>query len=171
MQTFCRDVACGVSCYFYGRKYFLSLPKFKLDASNITMKDIWLYTFKNLGKMENIDPSVYERADEGLLKMIEMAKVGALSEKDYAVYEASLKLLADEVDMEKHGYKRGLEIGEKRGEKRGIKIGEKRGIEIGEKRGMISTIQLLIDGGMSISEIAQRLHISENEIRIMLSSK
>ncbi len=125
--------------------------------------------------MENIDPSVYERADEGLLKMIEKAKVGALSEKDYAVYEASLKLLADEVDMEKHGYKRGLEIGEKRGEKRGIEIGEKRGekrgIEIGEKRGMASTIQLFIDGGMSISEIAQRLHTTENEIRIMLSSK
>ncbi len=129
--------------------------------------------------MENIDPSVYERADEGLLKMIEKAKVGALSEKDYAIYEASLKLLSDEMDMEKHGYKRGIEIGEKRGEKRGIKIGEKRGLEIGEKRGekrgieigkkrgMISTIQLLIDGGMSISEIAQRLHISENEIRIM----
>ncbi|MCQ2189375.1 MAG: Rpn family recombination-promoting nuclease/putative transposase [Paludibacteraceae bacterium] len=150
------------------RKYFLSLPKFKLDANNITMKDIWLYTFKNLGKMENIDPSVYERADEGLLKMIEMAKVGALSEKDYAIYEASLKLLADEVDMEKHGYKRGLEVGEKRGIEIGEKRGEKRGIEIGEKRGMISTIKMLVDGGMPISEISKHLHISEEEINAMI---
>ncbi|MBQ0143414.1 MAG: PD-(D/E)XK nuclease family transposase [Prevotellaceae bacterium] len=64
------------------RKYFVNLQKFKLDGSDITMKDLWLYSFKNLGNMENIDPSVYEKADEGLLKLIERAKVGALSKKE-----------------------------------------------------------------------------------------
>ncbi len=89
--------------------------------------------------MENIDPSVYERADEGLLRLIEKAKVGALSEDEYKVYEASLKELADEMDLDEHGFERGVKIGEERGEKRGIKIGEergeKRGIKIGEERG------------------------------------
>lgn len=98
------------------RKYFVNLQKFKLDGSDITIKDIWLYSFKNLGNMENIDPSVYEKADEGLLKLIERAKVGALSKKEYAMYEASLKQLADEMDMEEHGFERGVEVGEKRGE-------------------------------------------------------
>jgi len=93
------------------RKYFVNLQKFKLDGSDITMKDLWLYSFKNLGNMENIDPSVYEKADEGLLKLIERAKVGALSKKEYAMYEASLKRLADEIDMEEHGFERGVEEG------------------------------------------------------------
>ena len=33
--------------------------------------------------MEFIDPSVYERADEGLRQLIKRAEVGALSEKEY----------------------------------------------------------------------------------------
>lgn len=65
------------------------------------------------GSMENIHSSVFERADEGLLRLIEKAKVGALSKDDRAVYEASLKKLADEMDMEEHGFKKGIKIGER----------------------------------------------------------
>ena len=99
--------------------------------------------------MENIDPSVYDRADEGLLRLIEKAKIGALSEEEYKVYEASMKILADEMDMEEHGYERG--------------------IEVGRKEGMISTIKMFAEGGMPISEIARLLHLSEEEINIMLA--
>ena len=109
------DLDSGKIFWDRHRKYFVNLPKFKLDGGDITMKDIWLYSFKNLGNMENIDPSVYAKADEGLLKLIERAQVGALSKKEYAVYEASLKRLADEMDMEEHGYERGVEDGEERG--------------------------------------------------------
>ena len=138
------------------RKYFVSLPKFSLDA-NITTRDIWFDFFKNLGRMENIDPSVYDRADEGLLRLIEKAKIGALSEEEYKVYEASMKILADEMDMEEHGYERGVEVG------------RKEGIEEGRKEGMISTIKMFAEGGMPISEIARLLHLSEEEINIMLA--
>ncbi len=89
------------------RKYFVSLPKFQWDSNNNNLKNLWLETFKNLGKMENIDPSVYERADEGLLRLIDKAKVAALSEEEQKLYDASMKLLEDEIDMEEHGYKRG----------------------------------------------------------------
>lgn len=99
--------------------FFISLPKFKLDIKNITAKDIWLFFFKDLGTMDRIDPSVYERADEGLLKLLEKAKVSALSEEEYDQYEASMKLLEDEIDMEEHGYKRGVEEGVKRGQVEG----------------------------------------------------
>ena len=58
--------------------------------------------------MDRISPSVYERADEGLLKLLEKANVAALSEEEYDLYEASMKALEDEIDMEEHGYKRGL---------------------------------------------------------------
>ena len=120
-----------------------------MDANNITTRDIWFDFFKNLGRMENIDPSVYDRADEGLLRLIEKAKIGALSEEEYKVYEASMKILADEMDMEEHGYERG--------------------IEVGRKEGMISTIKMFVEGGMPISEIARLLHLSEEEINIMLA--
>ena len=127
------------------RKYFVSLPKFSLNVNNITTRDIWFDSFKNLGRMENIDPSVYDRADEGLLRLIEKAKIGALSEEEYKVYEASMKILADEMDMEEHGYERG------------------------RKEGMISTIKMLIESGMPFSEIANRLKISDEELNALLA--
>ncbi len=89
------------------RKYFINLPKFKFDAENITTKDIWINFFKNLGDMDKIHKSVYERADEGLLRLLEKAKVAALTDKERDIYEASMKLLEDEVDMEEIGYVRG----------------------------------------------------------------
>ena len=107
--------------------------------------------------MENIDPSVYDRADEGLLRLIEKAKIGALSEEEYKVYEASMKILADEMDMEEHGYERGIEVG------------RKEGVEEGRKEGMISTIKMFVEGGMPISEIAKHLKISEDELNAMLA--
>ena len=117
--------------------FLLSLPSSELDIKDFTTKDIWINLFKNLGNMENIHPSVVKRADEGLLRLIEKAKVGALSKDDRAVYEASLKKLADEMDMEEHGFKKGI--------KQGIEIGKEEGIEIGEKRGERNkTIQLAI---------------------------
>ena len=128
-----------------------------MDVNNITTRDIWFDFFKNLGRMENIDPSVYDRADEGLLRLIEKAKIGALSEEEYKVYEASMKILADEMDMEEHGYERGVEVG------------RKEGIEEGKKEGMISTIKMLIESGMPFSEIANRLKISDEELNALLA--
>jgi len=112
------------------------LPMFRFDRSNITVKNIWISFFKNLGNMENIDPSVYERADEGLLRLIEKAKVSALSEEEYDQYEASMKYLEDEIDMEQHGYERGMEEGLKKGTEQGIKQGMEQGMKQGMKQGM-----------------------------------
>ncbi|MBR3518950.1 MAG: hypothetical protein IKN77_02375, partial [Paludibacteraceae bacterium] len=89
-----------------------------------------------LGNMENIDPSVYERADEGLLRLIEKAKVSALSEEEYDQYEASMKYLEDEIDMEQHGYERGMEEGLKKGTEQGMKQGLEQGIKQGMEQGM-----------------------------------
>lgn len=61
--------------------------------------------------MDRIDPSVYERADEGLLKLLKKAEAAALTDEEYELYEASMKRLEDEIDMEQHGYERGLARG------------------------------------------------------------
>ena len=137
------------------RKYFVSLPKFSLDVNNITTRDIWFDFFKNLGRMENIDPSVYERADEGLLRLIEKAKIGALSEKEHRIYEASLKALEDEVDMEEAGYERGLEDG------------RKEGIEEDKKNNSIQIAKEMKKEGMNPSLIAKLTKLSLNEIETL----
>ena len=56
-----------------------------------------------------------------------------------------MKILADEMDMEEHGYERG------------------------RKEGMISTIKMLIESGMPFSEIANRLKISDEELNALLA--
>ena len=117
------------------RKYFINLPKFKFDAENITTKDIWINFFKNLGDMDKIHKSVYERADEGLLRLLEKAKVAALTDEERDVYEASMKRLEDEVDMEELGYKIGMEKGLDIGRKEGREEGRKEGREEGRKEG------------------------------------
>ena len=111
--------------------------------------------------MDRIDKSVYDRADEGLLRLLEKAKVAALSDEEYLRYEASMKYLEDEIDMEAHGFELGIE----KGREEGREEGKKEGIE----EGMISTIKMLVEGGMPISEIANRLKISEDELNAMLA--
>ena len=130
------DLDTGKEFWDRVRKFFISLPMFRFDRSNITVKNIWISFFKNLGNMENIDPSVYERADEGLLRLIEKAKVSALSEEEYDQYEASMKYLEDEIDMEQHGYERGMEEGLKKGTEQGMKQGLEQGIKQGMEQGM-----------------------------------
>ena len=153
------DLDTGKIFWDRHRKYFISLPQFSLDVNNITKRDIWFDFFKNLGRMENIDPSVYERADEGLLRLIEKAKIGALSEKEHRIYEASMKALEDEVDMEEAGYERGLEDGRKEGRKEGI--------EEGRKNNSIQIAKEMKKEGIAPSLIAKLTKLSLNEIETL----
>jgi len=122
--------------------------------------------------MENIDPSVYERADEGLLRLIEKAKVSALSEEEYDQYEASMKYLEDEIDMEQHGYERGMEEGLKKGTEQGMEQGLKQGLEQGMKQGKlegekaanIRNAKNFKALGVDIHTIAQATGLSVEEI-------
>ena len=118
--------------------------------------------------MENIDPSVYERADEGLLRLIEKAKVSALSEEEYDQYEASMKYLEDEIDMEQHGYERGMEEGLKKGTEQGMEQGLKQGMKQGklegEKTANLRNAKNFKALGVDIHTISQATGLSVEEI-------
>lgn len=116
--------------------------------------------------MDRIDPSVYERADEGLLKLLEKANLAALTEDEYNLYEASMKALEDEIDMERHGYDRGFE----RGHKDGLAEGLKQGIEQGKSEGISSMVTLLHQSGMSADEIASRLQMKTEQVSSILNN-
>ena len=98
--------------------------------------------------MEFIDPSVYERADEGLRQLIKRAEVGALSEKEYDQYEASMKLLADEIDLEKQGYERGV----------------RQGMKQGKEQGVLQVAKELKANGVSMEIIMKTTHLTQDEI-------
>lgn len=146
------------------RKYFINLPKFKFDAENITTKDIWINFFKNLGDMDKIHKSVYERADEGLLRLLEKAKVAALTDEERDVYEASMKRLEDEVDMEELGYKIGMEEGLDIGRKEGREEGRKEGREEGERNKSIQIATGMKQEGLASALIAKLTNLSLEEI-------
>ena len=109
--------------------------------------------------MDRISPSVYERADEGLLKLLEKANVAALSEEEYDLYEASMKALEDEIDMEEHGYKRGVE--------EGIELGIEKGIPQGSHLHAIEVAQKMLQHNKPIEEIILFSGLSKEEIEAL----
>ena len=144
------------------RKYYISLPNFQLavEKSGLTPKDIWLETIKNLGNMENLDPEIYEIADEALLKLIEKAKVSALSEAEYAQYEAELKVLSNRGTVERYGFEQGI--------KRGLAEGRAQGIAEGRAEGRAESqreiAQAMKANGMPAEMISKFTKLSLQEI-------
>ena len=106
--------------------------------------------------MDKIHKSVYERADEGLLRLLEKAKVAALTDEERDVYEASMKRLEDEVDMEELGYKIGLE--------EGLDIGRKEGREEGEHNKALQIATDMKKEGMDMALIVKMTKLSLEEI-------
>ncbi len=144
-QTITRTSECnldtGEEFWNRMRKYYISLPHFKINYNHLTLKDAWMEVIKNLENMENIDPRVYKVADDSLLEMIEKAKVSALTEEEYAEYERSIKEIADAGDAEAYGYERGIE------------------------KGIATSVRLLHESGMSTDEISERMKLSSNKVK------
>ncbi|MBO4806937.1 MAG: hypothetical protein J5554_12965, partial [Paludibacteraceae bacterium] len=122
------------------------------DSGGLTIRNIWIDIVKNLGIMEEIDPHVFEVADEGLLELIEKARVSALSPEEYARYEAELKIIGDEGSAEAYGYDQGVDAG----------------IEKGIRKLAKETARRMIEGGEPISKIASYLGLSQKEVEDMM---
>lgn len=110
--------------------------------------------------MDRISPSVYERADEGLLKLLKKAESSALTDEEINLYEASMKRLEDEIDMKEYGFEIGMEKGLKEGRAKGLEEGREEGM----KEGMKATILLLQNSGMTLDEIQERLQLTQEDI-------
>ena len=107
--------------------------------------------------MVSFDPKLYDRADDELKALIDKARISALSDEEYARYEAELKILSDEGTAERYGYDRGI--------KEGIEIGDKRGIKRGIEIGIIQTAKNMKEEGFDAETIAKitKLPISQIE--------
>lgn len=158
-------------------KFFLSLPHFQFDEAEINTKNIWLEMFKNLGNMDRISPSVYERADEGLLKLLKKAESAALSDEEIDLYEACMKKLEDEIDMKEYGFEIGMAKGHEEGLAKGLAEGKEKGLAEGRAEGLAEgrakgkteaihqTVRAMKKNGLSIDLIANITGLTPTEIK------
>lgn len=127
------------------RKYFISLPNFTFNNDeDPSDEEIWIQTIKNLGNMVSFDSNLYNRADDELKALIDKARVSALSDDEYARYEAELKILSDEGTAEMYGYDRG--------------------VKDGMEKGLILTAKAMKEKGINAELIAQITQLSIAEI-------
>ncbi|MCQ2193497.1 MAG: Rpn family recombination-promoting nuclease/putative transposase [Paludibacteraceae bacterium] len=152
------------------RKYYISLPNFSFDVTNAKLsdEDIWIQTIKNIGKMERIDPKIYDRADDELKALIDKARISALSDEEYSRYEAELKVLSDEGTAERYGFDRGVKKGESIGLVKGKAIGLEEGKAIGLEKGRNEERQEIISNllasGIAPQQIAEFTKIPLEEV-------
>lgn len=173
------DLKTGEEFWDRMRKYFISLPHFRWKESSeekMEMRDVWMEIFKNLGTMVNVSDRVYELADEGLRRLIDKARVSALSEREFAEYEAGMKDLSDYGTAEAYGYdngfRRGLDEGRIKGRAEGHAEGHAEGRAEGRAEGhaegrqeaMREVVHSLLKQGISMEVIVQCTGLSKGEI-------
>lgn len=137
------DLDTGEEFWDRMRKYYISLPHFRwetLPKERVEMRDVWMEIFKNLGTMMNVSDRVYELADEGLRRLIDKARVSALSEREFAEYEAGMKDLSDYGTAEAYGYDTGFRKGLDEGRAKGIEEGRAEGRAEGRLEGRLEGI-------------------------------
>ena len=106
-------------------------------------------------------PSVYERADEGLLKLLKKAESAALSDEEIDLYEACMKKLEDEIDMKEYGFEIGMAKGLAEGKEKGLAEGRVKG----KTEAIHQTVRAMKKNGLSIDLIANITGLTPTEIK------
>ncbi|WP_425884288.1 Rpn family recombination-promoting nuclease/putative transposase [Parabacteroides sp. ASD2025] len=127
------------------RQIFLEMPFFdKEEAECENGLDYWLYTLKNMEKLETLP----FKGQKALFRRLEeLAKIVNLNKKERMEYEECLKIYRDNQNTWdyaiengfKEGKEEGFKAGKKEGKEEGIKEGKEEGIKEGIKEGRIAT--------------------------------
>ncbi|MEY8488692.1 Rpn family recombination-promoting nuclease/putative transposase [uncultured Parabacteroides sp.] len=115
------------------RQIFLEMPFFdKEEAECENGLDYWLYTLKNMEKLETLP----FKGQKALFRRLEeLAKIVNLNKKERMEYEECLKIYRDNQNTWDYA----IENGFKEGKEEGFKAGKKEGKEEGIKEGRIAT--------------------------------
>ena len=65
-------------------------PEDLIKGKKLTLREAWLFIFNYLPELEEIPQEILDVADEGLLAVIEKAKIENLSEEEAKEYNESL---------------------------------------------------------------------------------
>jgi predicted transposase/invertase (TIGR01784 family) len=152
----------------------VELPKFtkSLQLISCTLEQ-WLYTFKNMHKLSECPEEITSPI---IQKVYKESKINNLSKEEMETYRKSILEYNDVFHAVNWAKEQGIEIGEKRGEKRGVEIGRKEGVEVGRKEGVevgekqmqIRLVKSWYNSNKSISQIAELLGLTEEQISDML---
>ena len=66
-------------------------PENLIKGKKLTKQEAWLFLFNYLQDLEEIPQEILDVADEGMLALIERAKISNLSEEEQIEYNKSLE--------------------------------------------------------------------------------
>ncbi|OUD12318.1 Rpn family recombination-promoting nuclease/putative transposase [Thioflexithrix psekupsensis] len=145
---------------------FIEMPRFKKKLDELqTHFDKWLYFIKHLENLNDIPTDLREEIFEQAFTVAEIARFNPQQLEDY---ENSLKYYRDlknviDTAVQEAVQEATLEA-EQRGVEKGIEIGVEKGIEIGEEQEKLKRLQLAIQQGFSVEQIAKLFGVDESEV-------
>ena len=125
------------------RQIYLEMPFFdKKEAECENGLDYWLYTLKNMEKLETLP----FKGQKALFRRLEeLAKIVNLNKKERMEYDECLKIYRDNKNTWdyaiENGFREGQEKGYKEGIEKGIEQGIEKGIEKGIEQGKITALR------------------------------
>ena len=140
------------------RLVYLTLPLFRKGADECeTNLERWIYTLKNMNKLEDI-PFL---ADNPVFRYLaDVADISALSQGDRQRYDESIKTMRDHISAYETAINKGLAKGRLEGKAEGKMEGIKEGLSLGA----VQTARRMKTEGLSIELIARITGLSPEEI-------
>ena len=136
----------------------------------------WIYTLKNMNKLEEI-PFL---ADNPVFRhLADVADISALSQKDRQRYDESIKTIRDHISAYETARNTGLAEGEKKGRSEGLKEGlskgeakgHAKGLMEGETKGLrkgaVQTARRMKAKGLTLEFISEMTGLSLEEIALL----
>lgn len=116
------------------RQIYLEMPFFnKEEAECENGLDYWLYTLKNMEKLETLP----FKGQKALFRRLEeLAKIVNLNKKERMEYDECLKIYRDNKNTWDYAIENGFREGQEKGYKEGIEKGIQKGILKGKKEGI-----------------------------------
>ena len=151
------------------RLVYLTLPLFRKGADECeTNLERWIYTLKNMNKLEEI-PFL---ADNPVFRhLADVADISALSQGERQRYDESIKIMRDHISAYETAINKGRREGETKGHAKGLaeglSKGEEKGLARGLKEGTIQTARRMKIEGFSTELIAKITGLSSEEILIL----
>lgn len=144
------------------KQIYISFPLFSLSKEECKSSfERWIYTLKNMNLFEQ---SPFKEEQETFLRLLDVANVNSLSEKERAIYEENLKNYRDWYATIDYAQTEGIEKGMQEGMQKGMQKGIEKGIEKGRQEEKLQIAQKMKEQGLDSELIAQCSGLSVEDI-------
>ncbi len=156
------DRATGEAVNKKFRQIYLSMPYFTLEQDECkTDFERWIYILKH---MDTFDRMPFNAQKAVFDKLLDIADVSKLNEKERARYDEALKIYRDYYGTINSAKRQGRKEGEEKGRAEGLAEGEAKGIEKGKMEGLLTAAHGMKDLGIPIENIAKVTGLTPEEI-------